>query len=571
MSYSHRLVGRLGPVALALSVTVPLAGCGAFFPSSDTGAGAPTGNGGKPWELHPIRLDTVGFLPDRAKRATVIAPGGTMYEIHKVADDAVVSSGPLDGPMTDAGSGTDIWIADFTAFSTEGDYYLAVPGLGQSAPFHVGATTFNDALVRSMLGLYGQRCGQAVDITLGSVKWNHKTCHTKDASTKYLNGQDVIKPSLGGWHDAGDYGKYITNGAFTVGMLLAAWEHFQPTLSKLSLPIPEHGGAIPDYLAEVKVELDWLFSTQSEDGGVSHKVTALNFEGFVAPDQDGQRRYYTGVGTSATGDFVAVMAAAGRIYAPYDAAFAAKCLAAARVSYAYLQSHGYAFPDDSAFSTGGYGDGDDTDERMWAAAEMWETTGEAPALADFETRATGAKVAGNFDWGNVGNLGLFTYLMSKREGRSATVLAALTKSATDSADGIVATSSVNGYGRGIGNYWWGSNGAVARTAMNLWVANTLAPAPKYLDGIVAQVDHLLGRNIYDRSQVTAIGYHPPLKPHHRPSSADNVGDPWPGLLVGGQESNDTPNWKDSQDAYNVNEIAINWTGAMVYATAALAR
>ena len=32
-----------------------------------------------------------------------------------------------------------------------------------------------------------------------------------------------------------------------------------------------------------------------------------------------------------------------------------------------------------------------------------------------------------------------------------------------------------------------------------------------------------------------VGYAPPVHPHHRPSAADDVTAPWPGLLVGGQD------------------------------------
>ena len=133
---------------------------------------------------------------------------------------------------------------------------------------------------------------------------------------------DTIKPSLHGWHDAGDYGKYTTNGAFTVGMMLQAFERFQPMLSTLTLPIPEKGGTIPDFLDEVKWELDWLLTTQVDDGSVSFKVTAPGFERFVMPEQDGSRRYYTRVSTSATADFAAALAQASRVYRPYDAALA---------------------------------------------------------------------------------------------------------------------------------------------------------------------------------------------------------------------------------------------------------
>jgi len=109
---------------------------------------------------------------------------------------------------------------------------------------------------------------------------------------------------------------------------------------------------------------------------------------------------------------------------------------------------------------------------------------------------------------------------------------------------------------------------VARTAVNLWVAYQLNPDARYLDAIAMQLDHLLGRNVYDRTQVTSLGYHPPVDPHHRPSLSDGVVPPWPGMLVGGADSGPLA-WQDDHSMYNVNEIAINWNAAFVYATAAL--
>ena len=35
-------------------------------------------------------------------------------------------------------------------------------------------------------------------------------------------------------------------------------------------------------------------------------------------------------------------------------------------------------------------------------------------LADFEARAANQEVAADFDWSNVGNLGIYTYLLSHR-------------------------------------------------------------------------------------------------------------------------------------------------------------
>ncbi len=436
-------------------------------------------------------------------------------------------------------------------------------------------------------------------ITLAGETWQHGACHLQDASSlKYLTGADKPYKSVGGWHDAGDFGKYVNNGAFALGMLLAAWEQFTPTLATLSLPIPEHGRTadggttpMPDFLWETKWELDWLLTAQaaSGNGSVPDKLTALSFEAYrTMPQADGQPRFFSGVGTAMAADFVAVMAAAARIYQDYAPADAAKYLAAAQQTYAYLKTTidpPFAANDDptprsttNVFGTGHYAESDG-DNRVWAAAELWETTGDPAALADFETRAAKAVFVADFDWDNVQNLGLYTYVLSHRDGKSnrdATLVANLTSSLISTADKLAAAAKENIFGRAIGDsYYWGSNGSVARSAMTLAAANAISPDPKYLDAIQMQTDFLLGRNYYDRSQITMLGYHPPINPHHSPSSADGIYDPWPGLLVGGANSTSrmipgSPyNWVDDPDKYEVNEIAINWNAPFVFATAAL--
>src|SRR5262249_18473921 len=100
--------------------------------------------------------------------------------------------------------------------------------------------------------------------------------------------------------------------------------------------------------------------------------------------------------------------------------------------------------------------------------------------------------------------------------------------------------------------------------VNLQLAYRLTGRADFLDAAVRQVDHLLGRNYYGRSQVTGLGYKPPQHPHHRPSVAQ--GRVWPGLLVGGSQKSST-GWQDSSDDYQDNEVAINWGSALAYAFA----
>ena len=600
-------------LSLLLTGITFAAGCGSLFPSGGGGGAPPGGPNPQSFTIHNVRVNTVGYTQARAKIATVVLPAGQTTLSDATAQ--VVDSGgnviwtcTMTGPMTDMALNNSVYyLADFTAFDQAGTYTLRIPALGsdataQSAPFKIAPDAMLEPLRTAMIGMYGQRCGTAVQITLGSDTWSHAACHQKDAnSLKYLTGVDQPYKSVGGWHDAGDYGKYTNNGAFTVGMLLAAWERFTPSLATLALPIPEHGqtatggtDVMPDFLWEVKWELDWLLSAQaaSGTGAVPDKLTALSFESFGTPPQaDGQQRFFSGAGTAMAADVVAVMAAAARIYQTYAPDDAAKYLAAAQQTYAYLQTTTdppFAKNDDpdpmssaNVFDTGHYAEGD-PDNRLWAAAELWETTGDPAVRADFETRAKNAAFANDFDWSNMQNMGLYTYVLSQRTDRDPTILANLTASLTATADKLVSNAQVNIFGRSIGdNYYWGSNGSVARSAMTLAAANVVSPDPKYLDAIQMQTDFLLGRNYYDRSQVTMLGYNPPVAPHHGPSKGDPVADPWPGLVVGGANNSakgaqgaapikgSDYDWVDDASQYEVNEIAINWNAPFIFATAAL--
>lgn len=206
-------------------------------------------------------------------------------------------------------------------------------------------------------------------------------------------------------------------------------------------------------------------------------------------------------------------------------------LTAAQLSYSWLeQNTANVAADISAFTTGAYGVKNDASFRLWAAAEMWETTGDAAALADFEQRANALaandKVNADFDWGNPKNLGVYTYLLSSRSGRSDGVISALRTQLLQRADGFLGTQAASAYGRALSTYYWGVNGAVARSCMLLQVANQLSPKPEYLDCCVAQIAHLFGRNYYGRSFVTGEGKDPPLHPHHRPSASDSIDQPF---------------------------------------------
>jgi endoglucanase len=282
------------------------------------------------------------------------------------------------------------------------------------------------------------------------------------------------------------------------------------------------------------------------------------------------------VSTVATADFTAVVATAARVYAAYDADYAATLAEAAERSYGFLTANATPIqPSIANDFTGGY-QSSDGDDRLWAAAELWRTTGDAGALADVEARiGQSPNVATLWDWGDTSNLGKFAYALSPSSDRDPGTVAALTSAIVNSADMLVSNATASAWGRAPGGaYYWGINGVVARTVINLMVAYQLQPDDKYLDVAEAQLDHLFGRNYYGRSYVTGIGNQPPLNPHHRPSVSDSVALPWPGLMVGGSWAVDESirpgvQWTDDSTVAQTNEVAINWNAPLIYALAAL--
>ena len=549
-----------------------------------------------------IRLNTVGYLPQAEKKAS-IAAACTNFIVVRLPCRLPVFSGAVTGPVLNEDTKEQLYTADFSDCSVSGEYELDVPGVGRSAPFRIAADVYREPFSTAMLGMYLWRCGTAVRATYHGQTFAHEACHTNDAWLDFVGGGHTHKDGTGGWHDAGDYNNYTVNAGLTVGTLFRAWEEFGPQIRKVRLQIPESGGKLPDFLAEVKWEMDWVLTMQADDGSVYHKISTERFGPFIMPEEETTNRYFTPWGSEATAYFVGMTAQAARIFRPYDRAYADHCLEAAQKSYQFLKAHPeFHRADPAGIRTGSYeirktGESSGRlngipNNRLWAEAELWETTGSRDVLRDLETRirAIQGRVNFEFDWDEVKNLGLMRYLSSKRHGRDPALVALVRSNVLAVADETVRNSQQHGYASPIGSlYSWGYNGFVARQDMILMAADRLtrnthgtvlhgaqrlrqAPdrlsgKPEYRAACQDALNYLFGRNYYCRSFVTGLGFNPPEHPHDRRSGADNIVDPWPGYLVGGPHSKAT-DWKDVQEDARANEIAINWNSALIYALAA---
>ena len=185
----------------------------------------------------------------------------------------------------------------------------------------------------------------------------------------------------GGWHDAGDYGKYVGPGAVTVGHLLYTHLLF-PEGCKANLNIPESGNGVPDILNEARYELEWLLKMQREDGAFYHKLTKARFAPFIMPEEDRETEYLMPVSHCATAAACACLALGYRVYGKYDPAFAERMLIQARRAWNWLIEHPdfVPFTNPDGVRTGQYGERTDRDDRFWAACELYASTGEESCL-----------------------------------------------------------------------------------------------------------------------------------------------------------------------------------------------
>ena len=568
-----------------------LAGCAALLlaaSASAAGSGA-AGDG--------IKVNQVGFAPAAQKLAVVPAPAQERFAVVDASTGKAVYEGQLQDAAAWDASGERVRVADFSTLRMPGRYRIRVAGLPDSAPFAVQAGVYRELGIAAIRNYTLNRSGIALTPAVAGPyarPFAHPdtkvAVHPSAASAKRPAGTVISSPK--GWYDAGDYNKYIVNSGVTTYTLLAAYEHYPAWFEKLALNLPESGNGLPDILNEALWNLEWMITMQDpDDGGVYHKLTNKTFDGMVMPEKATAPRYVVQKTTAATLDFAAVMAVAGRVLAPFDSqqpGRSARYLAAAQAAYRWAEAHPQVLYEQPAdIQTGAYGDKSVEDEFAWAAAELLIATGKdtyrARALAGPAQQA-GQTAPG---WADVGLLGSISLARPGARLPQGVDAGPARERLLAAADTLAARWRASPYRISMdrNDFVWGSNSVILNQAMMLAAAYRIDPRPDYRNAAQSALDYVLGRNPLGMSYVTGFGAHSPQHPHHRPSEADGVQAPVPGMLAGGpnpgqQDAKDCQgaryasklpalSYIDHMCSYASNEIAINWNAPLVYVTAAL--
>lgn len=476
-------------------------------------------------------------------------------------DNQCVYTGKVCEAVNDDLTKQNISALDFSDFCESGTYKIRC-GETDSYPFEIGKSLY-DNLYNSLLDYYYlSRCGH----NISRSKWAHPACHTGAAE---IYGTDKTKDVQGGWHDAGDYGRYIVAASKTVMDLLRAYECSKNTFTKF------------DILDEVRFELEWMLQMQRDDGGVYHKISCYKFCGFIMPHLEKEKIVLAPVSTAATADFAGCLAFASTFYKDTDGAFAEKLLEAAIKAQAYLDCHGDEFYiNPSEITTGGYGDNNVTDERyfalcaLFAATENQEYYEKAKALWNSQWHES-------FSWGMVSAYGTEILITNKDKITDIAFVQTLEKGIVSRAQKILEIIQASSFRVPFVKVFWGSNGFVCDEAHILLIAYDLTGNQDFYNAAKNQLNYILGCNPLNICYVTGFGTKTVKNPHHRPSGA--IKETMPGMLAGGptQGLNDAVAreklegvapvscYIDHVGSYSTNEVALYWNSPLVYIIAKL--
>lgn len=503
------------------------------------------------------------LAPDQTKTALFRDTGKRdVFTIQEAETGKVVFDGRLEEPLYSLLSGEEsLRKGDFSLFSEPGVYKLAC-GKYVSDPFEILAEPPKDLLADLLRFFYLQRCGCEVE----DEDFGHEACHTAEA---VIYGTEETLEVSGGWHDAGDYGRYTTAGCQAAADLLYAYL-LGPELFGDDLGLPLSGNGVPDLLDEVRYELEWLLKMQARSGGVYHKVTAKAHADTVMPQEDTAQLFVTPVSSLATADFCGVMALAAEVYQEDDAEFSSACLSAAQRAWKWLSvNRDFLFEDPADIKTGAYSDDEDEDERFWAAAQLWRVTENETCRLEAKKYAAYLPNTAKALYANLAILtkpGITEAIPLYRQARQTWV---------ERAQELWVTSGSDPYGICLGEFLWGSNARAASGGFVLKEAADLVNSEAYESTAWRCADYLLGENPLNLCYVTGQGSRSPQSPHHRPSRA--LGKPMPGMLVGGPDDrldDDAVKKKkkgaapmtcylDNEKSYSTNEVTIYWNSSLV--------
>lgn len=446
-----------------------------------------------------IRLDQVGYLTEDYKSGIILSNEilDNKLVVVKNSSNKEILKINLGKSLGSYGEFSYSYLVDFTSLKSDGKYYIECEG-EKSYNFTIGKKIYN-SLTDSLLQFFKvQRCGY-------TEPFFHQICHKADVA-KLIIGNDTIKTTVdvtGGWHDAGDYTKFLNTTAYATYLLLFSYEQ-----NPSQFEFDHNKNGVPDILEEAKVGLDWLLRANFKPDKFITQVQGWQDQqvGWRLPENDPlefDRPGFVGIGKNLIGMYVATMSLAYRIWderLKYPE-FANICLTKASNLYSIFKS----VPDVDSSGTGMYLDKNYLGKMALGAIELYNSTKKSELLRDAKNFADKAGSDYWWSWGDISSLAF--YKLAKYDiTYSNYILNNLISFNTTKNSKIFSEGAA---------YTWGTTNTMLGISLQAILYKKLTGSKQFDSLDVLQRNYILGRNPWGVSFVSKIGTNYTKNFHHQ--------------------------------------------------------
>jgi len=437
-----------------------------------------------------IRVNQAGYLPGDIKSAVLFTNTpltGVKFNLIDNARNTVVYSGPMREKSPRFENFSFCYEIDFTNVHRSGSYYLQVRD-SRSPKIIIHHSVYNSIVDSLLLFFKVQRCGFTNPIL-------HKECHYFDATSILLDRAklDEQLDVTGGWHDAGDYTKFLNTTAYVTYTLLLAYQ-----LNPVKFATDADHNELADILDEAKIGLDWLMKLIYKKHQFIVQVQDLrdHAQGWRLPENDkllSDRPAFVGIGKNLIGIYSATMALAYRIWGniPGYYSFAENCLTSAENMYSIYHD----VPDVDKSGTGAYQDSKFEGKMALAAIELYLATLQKNY---FDQAKTFAEAAGSDYWWSWGDINAYTHY------RIAKIDTSFRKYLKNNLAFFQKQMNSHTFGEATHDTW-GSNSSILGVALQALLWKDLTGETTFDTLAVMQRDYILGRNQWGVSFIYNIG------------------------------------------------------------------
>ncbi|MGA8264898.1 MAG: glycoside hydrolase family 9 protein, partial [Ignavibacteriaceae bacterium] len=195
-----------------------------------------------------IRTNQVGFRVNDIKTAVVLSTKSLDdqdFIVRNVNNKRIVYKNKFNDKVFSYAKFKYCYKLDFSTVKTSGKYEIVVNGTA-SYPFIINDNVYDTIADSLLLFFKVQRCGP-------TNPYLHAPCHLSDVARVLGEPGLGMVDVTGGWHDAGDYIKFLSTIAYSTYMMIFSYE-----FDKEKFSFDDDHDGVPDILEEAKIGLDWL-------------------------------------------------------------------------------------------------------------------------------------------------------------------------------------------------------------------------------------------------------------------------------------------------------------------------